>query len=424
MITLRLGIHAGAARQGALEFARSAADIRRAAAATTASLDKVEGAFKRLRGSVFDLRTSRAESGLIDAASGILNDVRLALNNPALRDGHVREMATVSAVPDVAEGLANRRELILNDIPPGSFARGGLHEDSLDVLSGSPSGVLVPASPSLPDEALPAVSPTPLFAQATRDAVAWKEEVLAGLDQTKTGYSQLGAEVEAVFGRTIADALRESLRDSRRFSDGATVAFLDYADQARNAGQQARMALGRSLRSMEDALVGFVRSGKLEWRSLVDAMIADLIRLFVRSQILGPLAQALGGAFGGAGLGPQFTGRSLDGLQAAGSFRHGGAFTVAGSGGPDSRLVAFRATPGERVTVTPRGASAPGTLVNVNVINQAGAEIETRERPNDQGGLDLLVVVRRDVEQDILSGGRIGRAIGQTFGASVRPAGR
>ena len=133
----------------------------------------------------------------------------------------------------------------------------------------------------------------------------------------------------------------------------------------------------------------------------------------------------MGTAFGGGGsLGPQVTGTGFEGLQAAGSFQHGGTFTVGGSGGPDSRLVALRAAPGERVTVMPRGAPASGAVVNVKVINQAGAEIETREQPNAQGGLDLLVLVRRDVEQDIVSGGRIGRAIGQTFGAGVRPVGR
>lgn len=218
----------------------------------------------------------------------------------------------------------------------------------------------------------------------------------------------------------------EVLRNGREVGEGAKRVFADYADAATDAGAQIERAIGGALNGLEDTLVGFVQTGKLEWKSLVDAMIADLIRLFVRSQILGPLAQALGDAFGAGSLGPQFTGTDFAGLQAAGSFRHGGAFTVGGSGGPDSRLVAFRATPGERVTVMPSGRGAPesGAVINVKVINQAGAEVETREQPNDQGGLDLLVLVRRDVEQDILSGGRIGRAIGQTFGAGVRPVGR
>lgn len=35
------------------------------------------------------------------------------------------------------------------------------------------------------------------------------------------------------------------------------------------------------------------------------------------------------------------------------NFQHGGSFTVGGAGGADSQMVAFRASPGERVTVTP-----------------------------------------------------------------------
>lgn len=56
-----------------------------------------------------------------------------------------------------------------------------------------------------------------------------------------------------------------------------------------------------------------------------------------------------------------FTGRSFGKTSAVGTpnslagFATGGDFTVGGSGGTDSQLVAFRATPGERVTVTPPG---------------------------------------------------------------------
>ena len=42
---------------------------------------------------------------------------------------------------------------------------------------------------------------------------------------------------------------------------------------------------------------------------------------------------------------------SIAGTQYAGAFRTGGDFTVGGSGGPDSKMVSFRATPGEHVSV-------------------------------------------------------------------------
>ncbi len=285
------------------------------------------------------------------------------------------------------------------------------------------SSLLQPATFTFPGELLPHDGVAGSFGANGTGSLS--ERNLA-LEESISLFARLEPEIEAaaIAQDALNQGLQEGLRNGRELGEGARRAFADYADAATNAGAQIEQAIGGALGGLENALVGFVETGKLEWRSLVDAMIADLIRLFIRSQILGPLAQALGAALGGGGLGPQFTGTGFDGLQAAGSFQHGGTFTVGGSGGPDSRLVALRATPGERVTVTPRGAPASGAVVNVKVINQAGAEVETREQPNAQGGLDLLVLVRRDVEQDILGGGRIGRAIGQTFGAGVRPVGR
>ena len=69
----------------------------------------------------------------------------------------------------------------------------------------------------------------------------------------------------------------------------------------------------------------------------------------------------------------------IRGTQFAGAFQNGGDFTVAGSGGTDSQMVSFQATPGERVSVQtpqqqrtgdgptppPQSEAAPVTIVNV-----------------------------------------------------------
>jgi hypothetical protein len=55
-------------------------------------------------------------------------------------------------------------------------------------------------------------------------------------------------------------------------------------------------------------------------------------------------------------------------------FQHGGEFKVGGSGGADSQLVAFRATPGERVTIAPEGSGGGGvTYAPVTHIDARGA---------------------------------------------------
>ena len=52
-------------------------------------------------------------------------------------------------------------------------------------------------------------------------------------------------------------------------------------------------------------------------------------------------------------------------------FAQGGSFTVGGGGGVDSQMVAFRATPGGRVEVTPAGRGGGGKVLNFTVINNA-----------------------------------------------------
>lgn len=59
------------------------------------------------------------------------------------------------------------------------------------------------------------------------------------------------------------------------------------------------------------------------------------------------LIGGVGGAFAGLGLPDQ-----INVAKAVGGFAEGGSFTVGGSGGSDSELVQFMASPGERVTIT------------------------------------------------------------------------
>ena len=70
-------------------------------------------------------------------------------------------------------------------------------------------------------------------------------------------------------------------------------------------------------------------------------------------------------------------------------FQHGGSFMVGGSGGADSQTVAFRASPGERVTVTPPGRAAAGGGVSQTIVVQ-GSLVTERQLA------DLAVEAMRD----------------------------
>ena len=87
---------------------------------------------------------------------------------------------------------------------------------------------------------------------------------------------------------------------------GASAALQDYFDEASNVAGQVQDALGGAFRGLEDALVDFAQTGKLNFKDLADSIIADLIRIQARaalSQIFGAIAVAVTGLGGGGGAG-------------------------------------------------------------------------------------------------------------------------
>jgi hypothetical protein len=112
----------------------------------------------------------------------------------------------------------------------------------------------------------------------------------------------------------------------------------------------------------EDSFVGIIdgsKSTKEAFADLAKAIISDLARLVVKLLITIPLAIALQTILGVATGGGSFLGGSLlsGGLF---GFAEGGSFKVGGAGGIDSQLVAFKASPDERVTVDKPGDRSGG----------------------------------------------------------------
>lgn len=98
---------------------------------------------------------------------------------------------------------------------------------------------------------------------------------------------------------------------------GASSALQNYADQAANVFDSVGSAVSNAFKGMENSLVQFVRTGKLDFTSLADSIIADMARMMIQQSITGPLAGAfgagLGALFGGGAGGANLTGGSLAG---------------------------------------------------------------------------------------------------------------
>jgi len=103
---------------------------------------------------------------------------------------------------------------------------------------------------------------------AARDAGA---EAAAGVDQATTGWGAV------------------------------TAALADYVSKARDIGGDVSRALVGTFSFAENSIGDLAKTGKLDFRDMVMSMIADLAKLAAQRFILGPIANALSGALGGAG---------------------------------------------------------------------------------------------------------------------------
>ena len=218
----------------------------------------------------------------------------------------------------------------------------------------------------------------------------------------------------------IIESLVRANADYQRSSEfGAKSALRTYIEDATNAAKQAERAVTGAFKSMEDALTQFVTTGKLDFNSLANSIISDLIRIQIQRTITLPLANwamslftpaasaALplgsgdlmgvnaniahsGGLLGIDGL----PSRHVDGAVFAGARRFHTGGLVSGEVPIIARQGEAVFTPGQLRALGGAVAGGPQVNVEVNVINRAsGVEtrIEQHQQPDGSTRLDVIV---------------------------------
>ena len=131
---------------------------------------------------------------------------------------------------------------------------------------------------------------------ALADAASSVDALNSELDETAAAAGSAGAAA-----REVGTAAANGADQAATGWGAVSAALADYASRARNIGGDIGQALVGAFTSAENAVGEFVKTGKLDFRDLIASMIADLAKLAARRFILGPIANALSGALGGAG---------------------------------------------------------------------------------------------------------------------------
>ena len=77
--------------------------------------------------------------------------------------------------------------------------------------------------------------------------------------------------------------------------EGAMAGIKDYFDSIKSGAEEVRAVVSKAFQNMENAIVNFVMTGKLNFAEFTRSILADMARIIVRQAILKPL---LGGIFG------------------------------------------------------------------------------------------------------------------------------
>ena len=157
------------------------------------------------------------------------------------------------------------------------------------------------------------------------------------------------------------DYYEKRLEQDRDWSNGASEAMNNYLNEADNVAKQTEDLFSNAFKNMEDALVSFVTTGKLDFSKLVDSMIADFARLAIRQTIMAPLVGALFG--------------SITGRASGGPVNAGGIYRV-NENGPELLNVAgkqYLMMGQQSGSVSPNSSGGSSQRAVVNIYNSIGS---------------------------------------------------
>lgn len=177
-----------------------------------------------------------------------------------------------------------------------------------------------------------------------------------------------------------------------------------------------------------DAIVEFVKTGKLNFKEFVDSVLEDITRLIIKYAILEPLLGSLGISMTPNAMGNAFDKGNIIPFARGGVVERPTAFPMAGrrvgvmgEAGPEAVMPLKRLANG-RLGVSAEGSGAP--KVELNIIDmRTGSEppVEVEQSTRADGTPVIKALIRSQINEAIRDGS-IDRTLGMTYGLRRRGA--
>lgn len=181
---------------------------------------------------------------------------------------------------------------------------------------------------------------------------------------------------------------RKMLEISQAGSDGAKLAFIEYAEAASNAASQWKEATKKALDGMADAITDWAMGAQANIEAVGEAFARMIIKAQVEQNITGPLAKAFGsinwgGLFTPSAQGNVFSGPGISAYRNSVvnkptlfPFAHG--IGLMGEAGEEAIMPLGRTSRGDLGVKVAGGTGGMPTKFEVRVINEGGQPVQAR----------------------------------------------
>lgn len=221
-----------------------------------------------------------------------------------------------------------------------------------------------------------------------RQSLQYQQQALEAINQNadegRLAWLEQAAAIDETRYRIID--LQKQLNDTTAIG-GMMSAMQDYAREAQNLGVQVKDFATGVFQGMENAMVNFVKTGKMSFKDLANSIIEDLIRIAIKASITGPLTSAIGGINWGSMFSGSSAPQSGYGMSGGLLATAAGGYDIPAGINPVTQLH-------EREMVLPAqyadvirsmaggGSSAPSVIVNIE--NKTGQQMTAK-----QGGMQF-----------------------------------